>query len=60
MGNWIVYGAKGLEASRVFFLRPKEAPCPHPLSKTPQAMEQEMNLCYVATTRAINELIHVS
>ena len=55
-----IHKAKGLEASRVFLLLPKDAPCPHPMAKTPQAMEQEMNLLYVATTRAINELIYVS
>jgi DNA helicase II / ATP-dependent DNA helicase PcrA len=55
-----IHKAKGLEANRVFFLRPKGAGCPHPMAKTPWQQEQEMNLCYVACTRAIHELVHVS
>jgi DNA helicase II / ATP-dependent DNA helicase PcrA len=55
-----IHKAKGLEANRVFFLRPKGAGCPHPMARTPWQQEQEMNLCYVACTRAIHELVHVS
>jgi DNA helicase-2/ATP-dependent DNA helicase PcrA len=55
-----IHKAKGLEARRVFFLRPKGAGCPHPMAKTPWQQEQERNLCYVATTRAIEELVWVS
>jgi DNA helicase II / ATP-dependent DNA helicase PcrA len=55
-----IHKAKGLEASRVFFLRPKAGPCPHPMSRTPWQKGQELNLCYVAVTRAISELYHVS
>lgn len=54
-----IHKAKGLEAGRVFFLRPKGAGCPHPMAKTPWQQEQELNLCYVACTRAINELVYV-
>ena len=54
-----IHKAKGLEASRVFFLRTKEAPVPHPMAKTNSAKAQENNLVYVAVTRAINELIYV-
>lgn len=55
-----IHKAKGLEASRVFFLMPDYAPCPHPMAKTPMAREQEFNLLYVGMTRAIHELVHVS
>jgi hypothetical protein len=55
-----IHKAKGLEANRVFFLRTVDAPCPHPMAKTKWAQEQEKNLCYVAITRAINTLVHVS
>jgi superfamily I DNA/RNA helicase len=55
-----VHKSKGLEAKRVFILTPEEAPMPHPMSKTPWGKEQEMNLKYVAITRAIEELVWVS
>jgi DNA helicase II / ATP-dependent DNA helicase PcrA len=55
-----IHRAKGLESNRVFFLMPKEAPCPHPMAKTAWAQEQEMNLKYVGITRAIKELIYVA
>jgi DNA helicase-2/ATP-dependent DNA helicase PcrA len=55
-----IHKAKGLEAERVFLLRPKGAECPHPMAKQPWAREQESNLLYVAVTRAINELVFVS
>jgi len=55
-----IHKAKGLEARRVFFLMPKGAECPHPMAKSAWQREQEMNLCYVAITRAIEELVYVS
>ena len=55
-----IHKAKGLEAQRVFFLRPKEAPCPHPMAKSACELEQEDNLYYVAVTRAREELVFVS
>jgi superfamily I DNA/RNA helicase len=55
-----VHKSKGLEARRVFILLPEEAPMPHPMSKTSWGREQEMNLKYVAITRAIEELVWVS
>lgn len=55
-----IHKAKGLEANRVFFLMPKEAPCPHPMAKSAWAKDQEYNLLYVGITRAIKELIYVS
>jgi DNA helicase-2/ATP-dependent DNA helicase PcrA len=55
-----IHKAKGLEANRVFFLRPKGAGCPHPLARTPWQQAQERNLVYVAITRAIHELVHVA
>lgn len=45
-----VHKAKGLEADHVWVLRPELMP--HPLAKQPWAQEQEMNLKYVAITRA--------
>lgn len=55
-----VHRAKGLESDRVFILTPKGASMPHPLAKTPWQKGQEMNLKYVAITRAIHELVWVT
>jgi superfamily I DNA/RNA helicase len=55
-----IHKAKGMEADRVFFLRPEGAPCPHPMAKSVWEQEQERNLVYVAITRAIIELVYVS
>jgi len=52
-----VHRAKGLEADRVFLLHPDLMP--HPMAKTEEAREQEMNLKYVAITRAISTLYFV-
>ncbi len=45
-----IHKAKGLEANRVFILKPELLP--HPNAKTAIALEQEDNLKYVAVTRA--------
>lgn len=55
-----VHKAKGLEANRVFILRPEGAPMPHPMAKTDWERAQELNILYVAITRAIDELVYVS
>ena len=55
-----IHKAKGLEAKRVFFLQPQGGECPHPMAKSVWQREQEMNLKYVAITRAIEELVYVS
>jgi len=55
-----IHKAKGLEAQTVFFIRTDEAPCPHPMARTSQAREQEMNILYVGITRAISKLVWVS
>lgn len=55
-----IHKAKGLEAERVFLLEPKGATIPHPMASSDWQREQEMNLRYVAITRAISELIYVS
>lgn len=55
-----IHKAKGLEADRVFLLEPEGASVPHPMAKSDWQMEQEMNLRYVAITRAIKELVYVS
>jgi len=55
-----VHKAKGLEAKRVFILLPENASMPHPMAKSTWQKEQEVNLKYVAITRAIEELIWVS
>lgn len=54
-----VHKAKGLEADRVFILLPRKGGMPHPMAKTAWAKDQEMNLKYVAITRAIRELVWV-
>jgi superfamily I DNA/RNA helicase len=55
-----IHRAKGLEAKRVFFLVPRGAQCPHPMARSNQQKQQELNLKYVGITRAIEELIYVS
>jgi DNA helicase II / ATP-dependent DNA helicase PcrA len=55
-----VHKAKGLEAQRVFILLPKGAGMPHPMAKSAWEQEQEMNLKYVAITRAIETLVWVT
>lgn len=52
-----VHRAKGLEAKRVFILRPDLMP--HPKAKSEWERGQEANLQYVAETRAIEELVYV-
>lgn len=54
-----VHKAKGLEAKNVFILMPKGSGMPHPMAKSAWQMEQEMNLKYVAITRAIETLTWV-
>jgi len=55
-----IHKSKGLEERRVFFIIIDGAMCPHPMAKTPQAREQELNLKYVGITRAIQELVYVT
>lgn len=55
-----IHKSKGLEADRVFLLEPEGATVPHPMAKSPWQYEQELNLRYVAITRAIHELVYVS
>ncbi|GAF75508.1 unnamed protein product, partial [marine sediment metagenome] len=52
-----IHRAKGLEADNVYVIRPDLLP--HPLAKSDWQVEQEMNLKYVAITRARNNLIWV-
>jgi superfamily I DNA/RNA helicase len=51
-----VHKAKGREASRVFLLRPEDMPLRFG-GEEPWEMEQEMNLKYVALTRATESVI---
>jgi DNA helicase II / ATP-dependent DNA helicase PcrA len=55
-----IHKSKGLEARRVFLLRPKGAGCPHPMAKSQWEIQQEHNILYVALTRAIETLVMVS
>jgi len=55
-----VHKAKGLEADRVFLLEPEGAGIPHPMAKSAWQRDQEMNLRYVAITRAAKVLVYVS
>ena len=50
-----IHKSKGLEADRVFWLDRES--CPLKWAKKDWEQQQEANLCYVATTRARNELI---
>ncbi len=52
-----VHRAKGLEAPRVFILRPDHMP--HPMARQEWEIEQEHNLKYVAITRAMDTLFLV-
>lgn len=45
-----IHKAKGLEADHVYLLRPDL--CPSPFATTPEQRQQELNLLYVAITRA--------
>lgn len=49
---------KGLEAKRIFFLRPDL--CPHPKSKKEWQVIQESNLRYVIITRSMAEFYYVN
>jgi len=49
-----VHKAKGLEAERVWWLNSSKMPSPY--AKKDWQLQQESNLCYVATTRAKQEL----
>lgn len=53
-----IHKAKGLEAQKVFILRPDLLP--HPLAKLPWQQQQEKNLKYVAITRALDTLVWVT
>lgn len=52
-----IHKAKGLEANRIFLLRPDLLP--HPAAKREEEKRQENNLKYVAYTRSMDELIFV-
>lgn len=52
-----IHKAKGLEAKRVFILDAWRMPSPY--ARKPHQREQEMNLLYVAITRAQEELYYV-
>ena len=53
-----IHRSKGLEAKRVFLLRPDLVP--HPKATQDWAMEQEHNLRYIAITRAQKEFYYVN
>lgn len=50
-----IHKSKGLEADRVFWLNASQ--CPAQWARQPWQKQQEKNLCYVATTRAKQELV---
>lgn len=50
-----IHKAKGLEAKRIFILRPDLLP--HPMAKKAGQKQQERNIEYVAYTRTLNDLI---
>lgn len=52
-----IHRAKGMEATNVYIIRPDLLP--HPLAQSDWQVEQEMNLKYVAVTRAKENLIWV-
>jgi superfamily I DNA/RNA helicase len=50
-----IHKAKGLEAKRVYWLN--RSACPSKWARQDWQYQQELNLCYVAATRAMSELI---
>jgi DNA helicase-2/ATP-dependent DNA helicase PcrA len=52
-----IHKAKGLEALRIFILRPDQMP--HKMAKSPEAQAAEINLKFVAITRAQIDLFWV-
>lgn len=52
-----IHRGKGLEAERVFILKPELMP--HPMAKKPEDQEQERNCLWVAATRSKSELTFV-
>ena len=50
-----IHRAKGSEARRVFHISPEL--CPHPKAETEEQVQQELNACYVAITRAAEDYI---
>ena len=52
-----IHKAKGMEADRVWWLG--RSKCPSKWARQPWAIQQEGNLCYVAVTRAKQELITI-
>ena len=52
-----IHKSKGLEAERIFILKPDKLP--HPMAKKDWQIKQETNLKYVAITRAQKELYWV-
>ena len=53
-----IHKAKGLEADRIFILKPNLLP--HPMAKGHNELIQEENLHYVAVTRAKHELYYIT
>lgn len=52
-----IHRAKGLESDRVFIIRPDLLP--HPAARTPEEIQAERNIQYVAITRAKKSLFFV-
>ena len=52
-----IHKAKGLEKDNIWILRPELMP--HPMAKSAADKQQEINLCYVAITRAKKTLNYV-
>ena len=51
-----IHAAKGLEFQYVIVIDANEGNMPHSRAKTPEAIEEERRLCYVAITRAKDRL----
>lgn len=54
-----IHKAKGREWERVFWLN-RQGTCPSPWARQAWQKEQELNLCYVAATRAKHELCELT
>lgn len=52
-----VHRAKGLEAERVYILKPEKMP--HPAAQTHEDRLQEQNILFVALTRSLHEMVFV-
>ena len=52
-----IHAAKGLEWKKVYFIGVSEGLVPYKMANSPEQISEERRLCYVATTRAKQQLV---